>query len=69
MTSPPPLLYDTHYHMYNRGVNGENIFVEERNYELFLRLSGHGPVRLLPVEEPLPSLVAGDGGGRDRKDP
>ena len=38
MTSPSPLHYDTYYHIYNRGVNGENIFVEERNYDLFLRL-------------------------------
>ena len=38
MTSPSPLLYNTYYHIYNRGVNGENIFVEERNYDLFLRL-------------------------------
>ena len=38
MTSPSPLLYDTYYHIYNRGVNGEDIFVEERNYDLFLRL-------------------------------
>ena len=38
MTSPSPLLYDTYYHIYNRGVKRENIFIEERNYELFLRL-------------------------------
>lgn len=38
MTSPPPLLFDTFYHIYNRGVNGENIFIEERNYDLFLNL-------------------------------
>lgn len=38
MTSPSPLLYDTYYHIYNRGMNGENIFVEERNYDLFLKL-------------------------------
>ncbi|MBI5944193.1 MAG: hypothetical protein HY864_07480 [Chloroflexi bacterium] len=38
MTSPAPLLFDTYYHIYNRGVNGENIFVEERNYEYFLKL-------------------------------
>lgn len=38
MTSPAPLLYDTYYHIYNRGVNGENIFIEERNYELSLKL-------------------------------
>lgn len=36
MTGPFPLLYDTYYHIYNRGVNGEDIFVEERNYDLFL---------------------------------
>jgi putative transposase len=38
MTSPSPLLYDTYYHIYNRGTNGENIFVEERNYSHFLNL-------------------------------
>ena len=38
MTSPSPLLYDTYYHIYNRGVNGEDIFVQERNYDLFLKL-------------------------------
>ena len=38
MTSPPPLLYDTYYHIYNRGVNRENIFIEERNYTHFLNL-------------------------------
>ena len=38
MTSPSPLLYDTYYHIYHRGVNGEDVFIEERNYDLFLRL-------------------------------
>ena len=38
MASPSPLLYDTYYHIYNRGVNSENIFFEERNYDLFLKL-------------------------------
>jgi REP element-mobilizing transposase RayT len=38
MTSPPSLLYDTYYHIYNRGNNGENIFIQERNYEHFLNL-------------------------------
>ena len=38
MTSPSPLVYNTCYHVYNRGVNGENIFIEERNYDLFLKL-------------------------------
>ena len=32
------MLYNTYYHIYNRGVNGEDIFVEERNYDLFLKL-------------------------------
>jgi len=48
MTSPSPLLYDTHYHIYNRGVNGETIFVEERNYDLFLRLFER---HLIPVAD------------------
>ncbi len=38
MTSPSPLLYDTYYHIYNRGNNRENIFIQERNYEYFLNL-------------------------------
>jgi len=38
MTSPSPLLHDTYYHIYNRGVNREDLFLEERNYDLFLRL-------------------------------
>ena len=38
MTSPSPLQYDTYYHIYNRGTNGENIFLEDRNYEYFLGL-------------------------------
>jgi len=48
MTSPSPLLFDTYYHIYNRGVNGENIFVEERNYDLFLKLYEK---HLLPVTD------------------
>ena len=38
MTSPSALRYDTYYHIYNRGVNHENIFIEERNYFYFLNL-------------------------------
>jgi putative transposase len=38
MTSPSPLLYNTYYHIYNRGTNGENIFIQERNYAYFLNL-------------------------------
>lgn len=38
MTSPPPLRYDTYYHIFNRGNNRENIFIQERNYDHFMRL-------------------------------
>jgi putative transposase len=38
MTSPSPLLFDTCYHIYNRGNNHENIFIQERNYTYFLNL-------------------------------
>jgi putative transposase len=38
MTSPSPLLYDTYYHIYHRGINRENIFIRERNYEHFMNL-------------------------------
>ncbi|MFH1006329.1 MAG: transposase, partial [Candidatus Latescibacterota bacterium] len=37
MPSPPALLYDTHYHIYNRGTNREQLFREERNYQYFLK--------------------------------
>jgi putative transposase len=38
MTSPVPLQYDQAYHIYNRGNNREDIFIEERNYRYFLKL-------------------------------
>ena len=38
MTSPPALQYGVYYHIYNRGVNRENVFREERNYPYFLKL-------------------------------
>ena len=38
MTSPNALHFDTRYHIYNRGNNREDIFVEGRNYEHFLNL-------------------------------
>jgi REP element-mobilizing transposase RayT len=38
MTSPPPLKSGVFYHIYNRGTNREDIFVQERNYRYFLQL-------------------------------
>lgn len=38
MTSPGALTFNTYYHIYNRGVNRENIFLEERNYAYFWNL-------------------------------
>jgi REP element-mobilizing transposase RayT len=38
MTSPIALEYGQYYHIYNRGNNREDIFVEERNYQYFLKL-------------------------------
>lgn len=31
------LIPDTFYHIYNRGINGQNIFLENRNYDFFLQ--------------------------------
>ena len=38
MPQPIPLQHGKYYHIYNRGNNRENIFVEERNYPYFLKL-------------------------------
>jgi REP element-mobilizing transposase RayT len=38
MSSPEPLHPGQYYHIYNRGINGEPIFREERNYPHFLKL-------------------------------
>ena len=35
-TNTDPLRPDTFYHIYNRGINRENIFKEDRNYRFFL---------------------------------
>ena len=48
MTSPSPLEYGQYYHIYNRGNNGENLFLEERNYPYFLKLYAH---HILPVAD------------------
>ena len=49
MASPPPLSYDQTYHIYNRGNNREDIFLEERNYRHFLTLYAR---YIQPVAEP-----------------
>jgi putative transposase len=36
-TRRSPLEPEKYYHIYNRGVNGQNIFFEERNYDFFLQ--------------------------------
>ncbi len=38
---PIPLEPGKYYHIYNRGNNRENIFIEERNYPYFLKLYAH----------------------------
>ena len=38
MPTPEPLDFGHYYHIYNRGNNRENLFVEARNYRLFLEL-------------------------------
>lgn len=38
MSQPIRLQYGKVYHIYNRGNNGDNIFIEERNYHYFLQL-------------------------------
>ncbi|MBU0511117.1 MAG: hypothetical protein KJ638_05365 [Chloroflexi bacterium] len=38
MSHQPPLHPGMYYHIYNRVNNGENIFIEERNYRYFLQL-------------------------------
>lgn len=37
MKNTPPLMPDTYYHIYNRGINGETIFKREENYHYFLK--------------------------------
>jgi REP element-mobilizing transposase RayT len=34
----PPITFGTFFHIYNRGNNGENIFIQERNYAYFMDL-------------------------------
>jgi REP element-mobilizing transposase RayT len=38
MIDHEPLEYGNYYHIFNRGINRESIFVEESNYQYFLKL-------------------------------
>ncbi|MFO7827216.1 MAG: hypothetical protein R6V23_01235 [Bacteroidales bacterium] len=40
MNKPEPLEYDRYYHIYNRGINGCELFMEYTNYEHFMQLYG-----------------------------
>lgn len=48
MSKPAPLEHGKYYHIYNRGNNRENVFIEERNYAHFLKLYAH---HIEPVAE------------------
>ena len=37
MPSPSPLKYEVYYHIFNRGTNGQDVFVERRNYSFFMQ--------------------------------
>ena len=41
MSNPLPLQGGDYYHIFNRGVNRQNLFLEERNYRYFLKLYAH----------------------------
>jgi len=38
MANPIPLQHGYYYHIYNKGINGINLFYENKNYEYFLKL-------------------------------
>lgn len=38
MTNPPAIQFGITYHIFNRGNNRDNLFIEERNYAYFLQL-------------------------------
>jgi putative transposase len=40
MSRPEPLEHGQYYHVYSRGINGESLFREQRNYTHFLNLYG-----------------------------
>ncbi len=38
MTNPSPLQSNCFYHIFNRGINCQHLFFEDRNYRYFLKL-------------------------------
>jgi len=48
MKHQPPLDYGKYYHIFNRGINGEDLFIEITNYQYFLRLYSE---HITPVAE------------------
>jgi REP element-mobilizing transposase RayT len=48
MQKPEPLEFGEYYHVYNRGINRERIFFEERNYGYFLQLYAQ---HVVPIAE------------------
>ena len=48
MSNLTPLRFGCYYHIFNRGINRENIFVEEDNYRYFLELFAK---HILPIAD------------------
>ena len=40
-THTQPMLPEYYYHIFNRGINGEQLFKQERNYDYFLKKYAH----------------------------
>ena len=45
---PVPLLHGGYYHVYNRGINRQNLFFQQRNYHHFLKLYAK---HILPIAD------------------
>jgi putative transposase len=48
MKHPPQIEHDRYYHIFNRGVNSQNLFPEPSNYDDFMELYA---IHILPVAE------------------
>ena len=65
MKQPVPLQYDNYYHIYNRGINSENLFREYSNFERFHpkhRWVFQTPTGLKETAESNPSVCAAPDG-------